>query len=124
MNGGRSVLIVEDEPLVRMLAIEEFEEIGFIVYAAGDTTSALALLAQVEGLDLLFTDIQMPGIGNGWELGRKARALRPDIRVIYATGYGGEHAEPVEGSVTVRKPYLFSDIRIALVEVGLDPRSP
>ena len=115
----REVLIVEDEPLVRMLAIEEFEEIGFTVHAAGDAASALVLLAQVEGLDLLFTDIQMPGLSNGWELGRKARALRPEIRVIYATGYGGEHAEPVSGSATVRKPYLFSDIRAALQEVGL-----
>lgn len=116
---ARAVLIVEDEPLVRMLAIEEFEEIGFTVHAAGDASSALVLLAQEEGLDLLFTDIQMPGLSNGWELGRKARALRPGIRVIYATGYGGEHAEPVEGSVTVRKPYLFSDIRMALTDVGL-----
>lgn len=114
------VLVVEDEPLVRMLAIEEFEDIGFVVHAAGDAATALVLLAQVERLHLLFTDIQMPGLSNGWELGRKARALRPDIRVIYATGYGGEHAEPVEGSVTVRKPYLFSDIRTALIEVGLE----
>jgi hypothetical protein len=61
----------------------------------------------------------MPGLSNGWELGRKARALRPAIRVIYATGYGGEHAEPVPGSATVRKPYLFSDIQAALREVGI-----
>lgn len=114
-----TVLIVEDEPLVRMLAIEEFEELGFIVHAASDAASALVLLAQVEPLDLLFTDIQMPGLSNGWELGRKARALRPGIRVIYATGYGGEHAEPVADSATVRKPYLFSDIQAALREVGM-----
>lgn len=118
-DGARAVLIVEDEPLVRMLAIEEFEEIGFTVHAAADAASALVLLSQVERLDLLFTDIQMPGLRNGWELGREARALRPEIHVIYATGYGGEHAEPVPGSVTVRKPYLFSDIHAALQEVGL-----
>lgn len=117
---ARAVLIVEDEPLVRMLAIEEFEEIGFTVHAAGDAASALVLLAQVEDLELLFTDIQMPGLSNGWELARKARALRPEIHVIYATGYGGEQAEPVEGSATVRKPYLFSDIRAALRDVGLE----
>lgn len=119
-DSSLSVLVVEDEPLVRMLAIEEFEEIGFTVHAASDAASALVLLAQLERLDLLFTDIQMPGLSNGWELGRKARTLRPDIRVIYATGYGGEHAEPVPGSATVRKPYLFSDIRAALREVGIE----
>jgi CheY-like chemotaxis protein len=116
------VLIVEDEPLVRMLAIEEFEEIGFTVHAANDPASALKLLEQTAPLDLLFTDIQMPGSSNGWQLSRQARELKPDIAVIYATGYGGDQAEPVEGSATVRKPYLFSDIKAALREVGIIPR--
>ena len=115
-----AVLIVEDEPLVRMLAIEEFEEIGFIVHAANDAATALEMLQTIDPLELLFTDIQMPGSSNGWELGRQARALKPDIAVIYATGYGGDQAEPVEGSATVRKPYLFSDIKAALRTVGVD----
>lgn len=115
-----TVLIVEDEPLVRMLAIEEFEEIGFKVYAANDGTSALEMLEQIEPLELLFTDIQMPGTSNGWQLGRRARELKPDIAIIYATGYGGDQAEPVEHSATVRKPYLFSDIKAALRRVGLE----
>lgn len=114
-----TVLIVEDEPLVRMLAIEEFEEIGFKVYAANDATSALEMLEWIDPLELLFTDIQMPGPSNGWELGRRARALKPGIAVVYATGYGGEQAEPVEDSATVRKPYLFSDIKAALRTVGI-----
>ena len=71
-----------------MLAIEEFEEIGFDVYAANDGTSALEMLEQLDPLDLLFTDIQMPGVSNGWQLGRRARELKPDIAIIYATGYG------------------------------------
>lgn len=115
-----TVLIVEDEPLVRMLAIEEFEEIGFEVFAANDGTSALEMLEQIDPLDLLFTDIQMPGISNGWQLGRRARELKPGIAIIYATGYGGDQAEPVEHSATVRKPYLFSDIKAALQRVGLN----
>lgn len=114
-----TVLIVEDEPLVRMLAIEEFEEIGFIVHAANDASSALEMIERIEPLDLLFTDIQMPGVSNGWELGRRARQLKPDIAIIYATGYSGERAEPVEHSATVRKPYLFADILAALGEVGI-----
>ena len=113
-----AVLIVEDEPLVRMLAIEEFEEIGFKVYSASDATSALEMLERIEPLELLFTDIQMPGACNGWQLGRRARELKPDIAIIYATGYGGDQAEPVERSATVRKPYLFSDIKAALDRVG------
>jgi CheY-like chemotaxis protein len=114
-----TVLIVEDEPLVRMLAIEEFDEIGFDVHAANDATSALEMLEQIDPLDLLFTDIQMPGPSDGWELGRRARELRPDIAVVYATGYGGEHSEPVKDSATVRKPYKFSDIKDALRRVGI-----
>jgi CheY-like chemotaxis protein len=115
-----AVLIVEDEPLVRMLAIEEFEEIGFAVHAANDAASALEMLQTIDPLELLFTDIQMPGSSNGWELGRRAREIKPDIAVIYATGYGGDQAEPVEGSATVRKPYLFADIKAALRTVGLE----
>lgn len=115
-----TVLIVEDEPLVRMLAIEEFEELGFKVYAANDATSALEMLEEIEPLELLFTDIQMPGTSNGWQLGRRARELKPDIAIIYATGYGGDQAEPVEHSATVRKPYLFSDIKGALQRVGIE----
>jgi CheY-like chemotaxis protein len=115
-----AVLIVEDEPLVRMLAIEEFEELGFTVHAANDAASALEMLEQIDPLELLFTDIQMPGSSNGWQLGRRARELKPHIAIIYATGYGGEQAEPVEHSITVRKPYLFSDIKAALREVGLE----
>lgn len=113
------VLVVEDEPLVRMLAIEEFEEIGYTVHAVSDVASALQMLERIDRLELLFTDIQMPGSGNGWQLSRRARELKPGIAVIYATGYGGEH-EPVSGSATVQKPYLFSDIRAALRKVGLD----
>jgi CheY-like chemotaxis protein len=115
-----TVLIVEDEPLVRMLAIEEFEEIGFKVYAAHDAASALDMLERIEPLELLFTDIQMPGPGDGWHIGRRARELRPGIAIIYATGYGGDHAEPVEDSTTVRKPYLFADIKAALHRVGIE----
>lgn len=115
-----TVLIVEDEPLVRMLAVEDFEEIGFTVHVASDVAGALEILERPGPVELLFTDIQMPGPHNGWELGRRARELRPGIAVVYATGYGGEHSEPVAGSATVRKPYLFSDIRAALREVGID----
>lgn len=113
------VLVVEDEPLVRMLAVEEFEELGFEVYVANDAASALEMLERIGSLELLFTDIQMPGPGNGWDLGRRARELKPEIAVIYATGYGGDQAEPVARSATVRKPYLFSDIEAALRDVGI-----
>lgn len=114
------VLIVEDEPLVRMVAIEEFQDMGFTVHVANDVAGALDILERSEPLDLLFTDIQMPGASNGWDLGRRARTLQPDLPVIYATGYGGDTSDPVEGSAIVRKPYLFSEVRAALHQVGFD----
>lgn len=114
------VLIVEDEPLVRMVAIEEFQDMGFTVHVASDVAGALDILERSEPLDLLFTDIQMPGASNGWDLGRRARVLQPNLPVIYATGYGGGTSDPVEGSAIVRKPYLFSEVRAALHQVGFD----
>ncbi|MEO5587004.1 MAG: hypothetical protein ABIQ81_04860 [Novosphingobium sp.] len=70
--------------LVRMLAIEEFEEIGFIVHAANDAASAPAMdaasapamMEQIEHIELLFTDIQMPAVSNGWGLWRPKGRLR------------------------------------------------
>jgi CheY-like chemotaxis protein len=117
--GTPTVLVVEDEPLVRMVAIEEFQDMGFAVHVASDVAGALRILEQAAPLDLLFTDIQMPGEQNGWDLGRRVRALKPGLPVIYATGYGGETSAPVEGSAIVRKPYLFSEVRAALREVGV-----
>ena len=100
------VLIVEDEHLVREVASIEFEDAGFDVLEAVDGDAALALLAGAAAIDLLFTDIRLPGAIDGWEIARRARAMFPAMPVIYATGYPGSDLKLVPGGRFVGKPYL------------------
>lgn len=92
---GETVLVVEDEAEVRRLSAEALRDLGYAVVEAPDAAQALALLPDLPRADLLFTDIVMPGL-NGFQLAERARALRPDLKVLFTTGYahgaGGEEA--------------------------------
>ncbi len=104
-----TVLIVEDEPLVREIALLEFADAGFEVIEAYDGETAFAKLADGH-IDLLFTDIRLPGEINGWDIARRARELHPNVPVIYASGFPGGTIDVVDGGRFVRKPYLPSAI--------------
>ena len=99
------VLIVEDEELVREVATIEFEDAGFQVIEAGDGDTAVGLLASDVPIDLLFTDIRLPGSIDGWAIADFAREVRPDLPVIYATGFSGDAPRLVPGSRFFKKPY-------------------
>jgi len=113
-----AVLLVEDELLVRELASEDLGDAGFEVTSASDGDEALRYLRDGRRFDLLFTDIRMPGLTDGWQLAREARNLLPDIRVIYATGLGDAAAGLVDGERYVRKPYSLTDLHQALTQLG------
>ncbi|MDP9056091.1 MAG: response regulator [Pseudomonadota bacterium] len=114
-----SVLVVEDEFLVREFIVEEFGDAGFAVQSASDGEKALELLKSGAGFDLLFTDVRMPGSIDGWELGRHAAQMFPDIRIVYATGYSEtSHAlNDNEGFLT--KPYRMVDILELIGGLGI-----
>lgn len=111
-----TVLIVEDEELVREVASAEFEDSGFTVLEAVDGDAALAHLAAT-AIDVLFTDIRLPGAIDGWEVARRARALFPGLPVIYATGFTGGELQIVPGGRFVGKPYLPVAIVTAALEL-------
>jgi CheY-like chemotaxis protein len=113
-----AVLLVEDELLVRELALEDLGDAGFEVTAATDGDEALGFLREGRRFDLLFTDIRMPGATDGWQLARQARELLPDIRVIYATGLGDAADGLADGERYVRKPYSIGDLHQALSQLG------
>jgi CheY-like chemotaxis protein len=113
-----SVLLVEDELLVRELAAEDLGDIGFAVTAASDGDEALGYLREGRRFDLLFTDIRMPGATDGWILAREAKQRLPDIRVIYATGLGDAANGLADNERYVRKPYTVGDLREALEALG------
>ncbi len=113
-----TVLLVEDELLVRELAYEDLGEVGFEVTPANDGDEALAILREGRSFDLLFTDIRMPSSVDGWQLAREAKAMLPDIKVIYATGLGEGGDNLAAGETYVRKPYNLKDLRAALAALG------
>lgn len=98
------LLVVEDEALVRQLIVLELEDAGYDVVEAETGEEALAALRRYSAIQLLFTDIRLPGPLCGWDIAEQARALRPDLPVIYATGYSGD-LRLVPGSEFMRKPY-------------------
>lgn len=86
-GGCETILVVEDEPGLRGLACDYLSSAGYKVRVAEDAHQALSLLAEDESIELMFTDIVMPGGMNGFDLMHEARALRPGLDVLLATGY-------------------------------------
>ncbi len=101
------VLLVEDEFLVSDMISSVLAERGFEVHAVASATEALRHLLGGAPCDLLFTDINLPGGMDGAVLARRARELRPDLPVVYASGAvrGLGPGEAVPGSMFVGKPY-------------------
>jgi two-component system NtrC family sensor kinase len=86
-RGRETILLVEDDEEVRRFAAEVLRDQGYKVHAAGDGPSALRLLDSESGISLLFTDVVLPGGMNGRQLADEVRRVRPDLKVLYATGY-------------------------------------
>jgi PAS domain S-box-containing protein len=105
-----NVLVVEDEPAVRDLVLDVLRELGCVAIEAKDGPSALGMLQSVEHIDLIITDVGLPGM-NGRRLAEAARALRPQLKILFITGYAEDAAaasgflEP--GMAMVTKPFAI-----------------
>jgi CheY-like chemotaxis protein len=86
-EAGETVLIVDDEPMVRMLVTEVLQDLGYAAAEAQDGVSGLAVLRSDARIDLLVTDVGLPGGMNGRQLADAARQLRPGLKVLFITGY-------------------------------------
>jgi signal transduction histidine kinase len=111
---GETILVVEDNEGVREYAKEVLEELGYRVVEAGDTDQALGVLNKIPRVDLLFTDVVLPGSGNGRVLATKARQKYPDLPVLYTTGYTRNaivHQGRLDADVELlNKPYTQQDL--------------
>jgi CheY-like chemotaxis protein len=83
---SKKMLIVEDEVLIRMCAVDLAEEAGYTVLEAGDVDVAMAVLAEHGDISLLFTDVNLPGKRDGLDLARHVEAEWPRIRLVIASG--------------------------------------
>lgn len=113
MTGGRRldadsrpvVLFVEDQPMVRYTTAAHLVEAGFAVIEASSGEEALALIHGREPIEVLLTDLRLPGRIDGWDIAEAARRARPDLPVIYASAYSYVTPRQVPGSVMLDKPY-------------------
>jgi PAS domain S-box-containing protein len=91
-SAGETVLIVDDEPTVRMLVTETLAELGYAAIEAADGMSGLKVLQSNVRIDLLITDVGLPGGMNGRQMADAARASRPGLKVLFITGYAEDAA--------------------------------
>jgi PAS domain S-box-containing protein len=106
------VLVVEDDPLVRLSALDMVEDLGFCAASAAAAGEALDILKTDGRVDILFTDIGLPDM-RGNELARSALELRPGLKVVFASGYADDGSAP-EGAVWLSKPYEQKQLSSAL----------
>ena len=108
-SGQKTILCVDDEPLVRMVAVEILEELGYAVLEADDAPSAMKLLEARPDIDLLVTDVGLPNGMNGRQLADAARVRRPELRVLFVTGYAENavlnHGHLQHGMHVMTKPF-------------------
>ena len=122
-RAGETVLIVDDEELVRMLVLEVLDELGYSSLQAPDGPAGLEILKSAARVDLLVTDVGLPGGMNGRQLADAALALRPDLRVLFITGYAENavinHHQLQPGMHIMTKPFQMDALGLkirALIE--------
>jgi PAS domain S-box-containing protein len=105
-----AVLVVEDDADVLVVAVETLRALGYDIYSAANAGEALSILRREAPVDVLFTDIVMPGSMNGIELAREARRLRPGIRVLLSSGYTRPDLLAGDESKFIPKPYQMAEL--------------
>jgi CheY-like chemotaxis protein len=112
---NRIILVVEDDSDVRSVTVARLEDLGYRVHEADGAATALKVLAGDLQIDLLFTDVVMPGGMNGIDLARRALELRPTLKVMFASGYASTfHTTGNVPGDLLQKPYRDEDLRRAL----------
>jgi CheY-like chemotaxis protein len=127
LGGHETVLVVEDDPMVRDLAVATIGKLGYAVAVASNGKDALALLDSARRIDLMFSDLVMPGGLNGAELAAEAVRRRPGIKVLLTSGYTertmGKPGGHELGFPLISKPYRASDLA-ARIRTILDDDKP
>jgi CheY-like chemotaxis protein len=119
-GSGETVLVVEDDPSVRLLIGEVLRELGYSCMEAGDGQSALRLIASNVRMDMMITDVGLPGL-NGRQVAEIAREHRPDLQVLFVTGYA-EHATERgrflgPGMQMMTKPFALDALAVKIREM-------
>jgi CheY-like chemotaxis protein len=117
---GETILVVEDNAEVREVTVKRLDMLGYRVLKAENGPAAIKLLETTEKIDLMFSDVMMPGGMSGFDLARWVRANRPTIKVLLTSGFTGEIAKDGEAAVdnveVLRKPYAIAELARAVRE--------
>lgn len=112
--GTGTILVIDDEPLVRMLVVDALEEMGYRAVEADDGPSGLKILQSDEAIDLLITDVGLPNGMNGRQVADAARELRPGLKVLFITGFAENavlnHGHLDHGMQVITKPFGVADL--------------
>ena len=116
-GNGETILLVEDEPDLLTLATRFLQELGYRVLGAANGAQAIDIANRTDRIDVLFADMVMPGGMNGRQLAAALRATRPDLPVLYMSGYSDDDGDRAPGSAVgdvVAKPYDRAQLAVAL----------
>jgi signal transduction histidine kinase/ActR/RegA family two-component response regulator len=120
-SDGETILVVEDDEAVRRSSVEALREMGYAVLEAGDAMEGVRLIVDQAGIDLLFTDVGLPGGVNGRTLADAARRAQPSLKVLFTTGYTGNaarHQGVLDHNVHfIAKPFNLSALAAKVREV-------
>jgi signal transduction histidine kinase len=120
LPGRETVLLVEDDPDVQEVAAMLLEQLGYRVFSVQSAAAALQLLASGEAIDLVFTDVVMPGDLDGLALARRIKEEYPDVAVLLTSGYANAFNAFETGFLILRKPYQLPALARA-VRQAMDP---
>ncbi|MGH6927186.1 MAG: PAS domain S-box protein, partial [Dongiaceae bacterium] len=119
-RGGETILVVEDDPLVRSFVVFQLRDLGYDVLEAADGPAAEKVLEDGASIDLLFTDVVMPGGMTGRQLAEKAKHRRPGLKTLYTSGYTEDsivhHGKLDPGVCFLSKPFRRQDLAIKVRE--------
>lgn len=121
MGAGETVLVIDDEPTVRMLIVDVLQEAGYTALEAEDGPAGLKILQANPNIGLLITDVGLPGGMNGRQVADAARQLQPGLKVLFVTGYAenaaisGGHLDP--GMAVVTKPFVMAELAHKITEM-------
>jgi PAS domain S-box-containing protein len=122
-GGNETVLVVEDDSLVRRYVMTQIESLGYTTLEAANANDALQIIETVPSVDLLFTDVIMPGEMNGRQLVDEARKRRPSLKTLYTSGYTENaivhHGRLDSGVLLLAKPYRKSELA-RMLRLALD----
>lgn len=108
------ILVVDDENSIRQMAADALREKGYVVIEAGSGDEGMAIVQDHPEIDLIFTDVRMPGRRDGFALAEAARRIRSTIKILFATGYASDLARDVGDDRMLKKPYRPSQIARAV----------